>query len=425
MKKILSIISIVLMMNVTLLAQSEGTICYRLFHSSNEFTELGKNAIATAAEAVWGASELNGNIVTLTGTLTQSAPGSDVWTYSSSPTDKLVVAYSGGPTIEIKFTTFEGYIDDTWEKFVDSHKLNFTIKIVNYVDLNIQSLTVPDQYLNKVTWQRHFSGTVVYENDNTTISISHNGSKAWEISSGYASYIYDEQCTGNSNSITATYSINETYWSHLIHNSNTSQFVINKEITNNSSVNFGGSTYKFQNGYVKWEAGTQFADSARAGIYNQVLEPTYWVASGSMIKNETHFGNIIFDRQVVFGTNGPLLVLQTVSSQTYLLHPLLQWWMTDVDLVSSQIPIQFDLKQNYPNPFNPSTVIRFQIPKGEYVILKIYDPIGREVETLVDEFVHPGFYDVTWDSKNHASGIYFYKLISKGFSATNKMILLR
>jgi len=90
-----------------------------------------------------------------------------------------------------------------------------------------------------------------------------------------------------------------------------------------------------------------------------------------------------------------------------------------------QTPIAYMLSQNYPNPFNPKTNIGYEIGDVGYVSLKVYDLLGREVATLVDEEKSPGTYDVTWDAAEQPSGVYYYRLSLGGTSATRKMLLLR
>jgi hypothetical protein len=94
-----------------------------------------------------------------------------------------------------------------------------------------------------------------------------------------------------------------------------------------------------------------------------------------------------------------------------------------IEKLGNEIPTTCSLEQNYPNPFNPSTKIRFSVSKTESVSLKIYDALGREVETLISESLNPGTYEKTWNSKNLASGIYFYKLKTASNVITKKMIL--
>lgn len=89
------------------------------------------------------------------------------------------------------------------------------------------------------------------------------------------------------------------------------------------------------------------------------------------------------------------------------------------------IPSEFTLFQNYPNPFNPSTTINFSIPEGTKVNLKVYDVLGRIVETLVDEHLSAGQYSYQFNASNLASGIYFYRLTSGEYSKVKKLSLLK
>ena len=86
---------------------------------------------------------------------------------------------------------------------------------------------------------------------------------------------------------------------------------------------------------------------------------------------------------------------------------------------------KYELFQNYPNPFNPTTTITYSLPKNSFVTLTIYDLLGREVATLVNEEKHSGTYKVTWNAQNKPSGIYFYKITAGRYSKINKMILLK
>ena len=89
------------------------------------------------------------------------------------------------------------------------------------------------------------------------------------------------------------------------------------------------------------------------------------------------------------------------------------------------VPTEFKLEQNYPNPFNPATTIKFSVPQMEQVNLKVYDLLGREVITLVNEEKYPGTYEVKFDGSSLASGMYIYSFRAGDFIQTKKMILLR
>lgn len=86
---------------------------------------------------------------------------------------------------------------------------------------------------------------------------------------------------------------------------------------------------------------------------------------------------------------------------------------------------EFSLEQNYPNPFNPSTTLRYSIPHESKVIIKVYDIVGNEIETLVNEEKTIGTYEVEFNSSKLSSGIYFYQMKAENYTQTKKMVLLR
>jgi hypothetical protein len=88
-------------------------------------------------------------------------------------------------------------------------------------------------------------------------------------------------------------------------------------------------------------------------------------------------------------------------------------------------PFSFSLKQNFPNPFNPSTTISFTLAKRSFVILKVYDILGREVETLINGEMQAGNHNQLWNAANLSSGIYFYRLQAGLFTETKKLVLLK
>jgi hypothetical protein len=94
------------------------------------------------------------------------------------------------------------------------------------------------------------------------------------------------------------------------------------------------------------------------------------------------------------------------------------------------LPASFALEQNYPNPFNPTTIVRFALPQQAFVTLKIYDILGREISTLVNEERPAGFFDVTWTGTNGygakvASGVYFYRVEAKPVAGGNTFVSLK
>ena len=108
------------------------------------------------------------------------------------------------------------------------------------------------------------------------------------------------------------------------------------------------------------------------------------------------------------------------------------FWYQATDLITSVeqiendlLPTEFRLEQNYPNPFNPSTTIQFSLPKTSNVTIRIYDILGREVATLLDEEYQPGQYKIIFEAGQLASGLYMYRIQAGDFRETKKLMLLR
>ena len=99
--------------------------------------------------------------------------------------------------------------------------------------------------------------------------------------------------------------------------------------------------------------------------------------------------------------------------------------LVGIKTISTEVPSSFSLSQNFPNPFNPTTIIKYQIKENSFVSLKVFNALGREVSTIVNEKQNVGTYSVTFDASSLASGIYFYKLTSVNLSETKKMILIK
>lgn len=93
--------------------------------------------------------------------------------------------------------------------------------------------------------------------------------------------------------------------------------------------------------------------------------------------------------------------------------------------VATEAPSAFSLSQNTPNPFNPTTAITFVVPQNGAVTLSVFDMLGQQVDTLVDQIMAPGAYTVQWNGAGHATGVYFYRLEANGVSETRKMMFVK
>lgn len=126
----------------------------------------------------------------------------------------------------------------------------------------------------------------------------------------------------------------------------------------------------------------------------------------------------------VLSTNNSKNTVTIANANLYSFYIVTPQTVTSVE-DNKILPSKFDLSQNYPNPFNPSTTISFQLPKSSFVTLKIYDVIGREVRTLINNEMNAGSYKTVFNFNGFASGVYFYKLKAGNFSQIKKMVLLK
>jgi photosystem II stability/assembly factor-like uncharacterized protein len=99
--------------------------------------------------------------------------------------------------------------------------------------------------------------------------------------------------------------------------------------------------------------------------------------------------------------------------------------ITDESQEVQDVPERLSLSQNYPNPFNPSTVIAYQLPTNNFVTLKIFDVLGREIASLVNERQTAGSHSVTFSANGLPSGVYFYRLQAGNYTETRKLVLLK
>jgi serine protease len=206
----------------------------------------------------------------------------------------------------------------------------------------------------------------------------------------------------------------------LISSNNYSFYAINNDGTD------GGFGVNDANGFTdaeKWEALSNGIGKATAGPYDVshvIGGGPFTIQSGDTI-----------DVGFVIGAGLNLDDLRTIVSNARLKYPTL---ITGVDDEEKTILRSYNLAQNYPNPFNPSTKIKYSIPATgisavKFVQLKVYDVLGNEVATLVDEEQLPGDYEVEFNTASGigdlASGIYFYQLSAGSFVQTKKMIFLK
>lgn len=215
--------------------------------------------------------------------------------------------------------------------------------------------------------------------------------------------------------------------------------------------NAGGVAVNF---IAKWN-GSSWSDlgggltGSYEGVYSLLVRNNVLYVGGDFTNAGTVSANSVakWDGNVwkalgngVTGLSGPGIVLTLMNHNNSLyaggefISPDYSWIVinpcesTDpigINYENNLVPDNYYLYQNYPNPFNPTTKIKFTLPENSYAKLAVYDALGKEVETLVNEKLSSGSYESNWNASGYPSGIYFYKLTANNFIQTKKMIFLK
>jgi hypothetical protein len=203
-----------------------------------------------------------------------------------------------------------------------------------------------------------------------------------------------------------------------------------------------------------------FVGTGGAGVFRSPNEGETWSPASAGIENQAVYALLAKDSLLIAGTAssgvfvstdsgltwnsanqglGTLAVATLASDDLYLYAGTLGGGVyrrslsdvtTGVELVSTEVPQAFRLEQNYPNPFNPSTQIAFALPVSGKVTIKVYDILGQEVRTLVNDYRDAGYKSVVWDGKNESglfvsSGTYLYRMVAERFMKSGKMQLAK
>jgi hypothetical protein len=162
-------------------------------------------------------------------------------------------------------------------------------------------------------------------------------------------------------------------------------------------------------------AGTQNYPSGSCGVYLSTNNGSSWIQKNEGFNVIPTISALLIANNYIFAGTYEQSVWRRLYSEI----------INSMQDISTGVPSAFSLEQNYPNPFNPITKIRFDLPKNVNVKLTIYDMLGREVETIVNEHLNAGSYEVTFDGTKYTSGVYYYRLNAGEFVETKKMILLK
>jgi photosystem II stability/assembly factor-like uncharacterized protein len=355
------------------------------------------------------------------GTILTTTNGGANWIQRSSGTDQDIFqvsftdAFNGwiACTDSVRRTTDGGI---SWAAQRQSYNLSFAIKFVNS---NTGLIGGTSSLLNKTTngglnWvqSEFFNSSSItsfsFINPNTGwmsgtnafLRKTTNGGDNWEIQTGTASgYDYQSIYFVDQNNGWIAGSVG-----HIIHTTN------------------GGANWTLQTTpphYDNWIS-VYFVNSLTgwiAGFNGKILKTTNsgtnWLLLSSGVISQLN--SICFsdlNTGWVVGDSGK--ILKTITGGT-----------SGIIKISELVPSKYILSQNYPNPFNPSTTISFQLPAAGQVSLKIYDMLGREIETLVNGKLSTGVYEATFNAALYSSGVYFYRIETENFKDVKKMLLIK
>ncbi len=184
--------------------------------------------------------------------------------------------------------------------------------------------------------------------------------------------------------------------------------------TTDGGVNWNGSLVLYTGPLYD----VAFADSSRGWIASALGNILSTVDGGSTWNLETTGVHVPLRKINVLCKEGVIIVCGDGGT-------ILKKGIVDKVAETRELPREFFLSQNYPNPFNPSTKISYSVSKQGLVTVRIFDVIGRELATLVDERKQAGTYTVEWNASGFSSGMYFYRIIAGEFVETKRMLLIR
>jgi len=188
------------------------------------------------------------------------------------------------------------------------------------------------------------------------------------------------------------------------------------------------SAWNKQDGYLYMASGSSGGGYPAIGYTNQAwyaYDPTTKTVKDSIIWNSAVSAGDCRPRAIDFSITGDTAWVGEFGNGGVIGVQMFVRKLVSVEPVDNTIPSGYALSQNYPNPFNPSTEIQFSIPAGGFTTLKVYDVLGKEVATLVNENLAPGTFKATLDGSALSSGTYIYRLVSGSMQMTKKMMLLK
>ena len=373
-------------------------------------------------------SENSGFIAGNDGTFLKTTNGGINWMNLSSDFNydfnyiKFFDEYTGYLCGEIVLKTTDGGLNwDSIAFFLQPHKIQFIDSNTGYIvpsytyniykttdaGLNWSYAPIPsiegsrisfhfiNPYVGYLTYSTYIGG---FFNSEQQIYKTFDGGVTWQYISNFTTYHsinyinFANEQTGFLNGPAGLYKTTNSgvTWSYIWNEwLSKPLYIFNSEIA--YLPTFLGQHYRSTNEGINW--------SEQLNIFNASFNSTFYTD---------------YNTGYIIGNNG--LILKTTNGGGLIIG---------VNDVNTNIPARFSLEQNYPNPFNPNTKITFFLPQNADVKLIVYDLLGREVRSIVNEQLSPGKYTFDFDGSDLPSGVYYYKLTTDKFSETRKMVLLK
>jgi len=375
----------------TIYAGTDSSGVYISTNNGTSWTQTSLNNVTTESLLISGTNIFAG---TRSNGVYLSTNGGTNWIQTSLNNKSVKTLAANGNTI------FAGI----FESVVNGIYLS-TNNGINCIQTSIGNITV---YSIAVIGGNIFAGTVGSYGYPGGVFISTNNGVNWSLTSLNNSTV---QClVGNGNKIFAAVDFFGVYLS-TNNGVNWTQTALN--------YTYGWSFASYGNNVF---TGTNYVNSTNnGGVFQTSNNGANWVHQNQGLPSYPSCSALLIANNYIYTG----LYMYSVWR-----HPLSE--LIGIQNIGTEIPSKYSLSQNYPNPFNPITNVKFSIINSGQVKLIVYDVMGREVQTLVNEKLQPGTYEAAFDGSMQNSGVYFYKLIVRhggsstdGFSETKKMLLIK
>ena len=285
--------------------------------------------------------------------------------------------------------------------------------------------------MNMYAYSFASNNTYLFASTGSGLLVSTNDGLNWStINSAYGSMLVKDNyiCVYNNSASIKVSSNNGTNWTNANGISN-SVYCMATNGTEIYAGTYGGGVLKSTDNGYNFTQTTAFngnmlqcllangsnviAGDNSTGVFVSSNKGTTWTQRNQGLTGSNSVGRLYFLNGYVFAALPSVVWRRDLQN------------LVSVNSISEILPSSYSLSQNYPNPFNPITNVKFSIVKSGDVKIVVYDVQGREVQTLVNERLSEGSYEVSFDGSMLTSGVYFYKMVSEGFTEIKRMILIK